>query len=151
MSNHNLYRSNKINVATEYLLNDYSFFSTPDQYQHKDNFYVYDWTNGYYILDAEMVIVNTIKQIFGNSIKYYSHIRDIINQVQRLSPIIPNDQINPSHLINYRNGILDKTTNKLYQHSPRFYTTKKIPQNYVKESNTLNQYSKRLQLLNFID
>lgn len=32
-SNNNLLRNNKINIATEYLLNDYSFFSTAQQYQ----------------------------------------------------------------------------------------------------------------------
>jgi phage/plasmid-associated DNA primase len=151
MKSPNLLRTNKINIAVDHILNDYRFFSTPQQYQEQDNFYVYDESNGVYVLNGEMHIVKMLEQIFGNSFKYYSHIRDVINEVQRLSPIIPNDQIDPPNIINYRNGILDKSTNKLYPHSPKFYTTKQIPQNYINESSSLTKQAQLLALLNFID
>jgi phage/plasmid-associated DNA primase len=151
MKSQNLLRTNKINIAVDHLLNDYSFFSTPEQFQNQDNFYYYDQSNGLYVLDAEIFILKMLKQIFGSSFKYYSHIRDVITEVQRLSPIISNDQIDPSHIINHLNGILDKTTNKLIPHNPRFYTTKQIPQNHVIETNSLSRYANRLSLLNNID
>lgn len=118
----------------------------------KTNFYVYDTANGLYILDAEYFNVEKVKEIFGNSIKHYSHIRDIINQIQRLSPIIPTDQINPPHITNYKNGLFLHNENKLIPHSFKFYTTKQIQTNYiVEESNSLSKQAQRLALLNYID
>jgi phage/plasmid-associated DNA primase len=147
----NLLRLNRINVAADHILNDFRFFSTPDQHQNADNFYYYDTTQGFYILDAEMFILDKLNELFPNTFKHYSHIRDVIDQIQQQSPIISTDQIDPPNIINYRNGILDKTTNKLIPHSPRFYTTKQIPINYLPETNSLSQQAQRLAMLNFID
>lgn len=146
----NLIRNNKINIATEHLLNDYNFFSTPTQYLNRDNFYVY--SNGLYILDAEMFIANKLTELFTlNTFKHYSHIRDVINQVQRFSPTISEDLINPTGITNFLNGLYYHTENKLLPHTPKIYTTKQHPQNYVNETNdNLSQHAKRLEYLNFI-
>jgi phage/plasmid-associated DNA primase len=151
MKSPNLLRTNKINIAVDHILNDYNFFSTTQQFLDQDNFYVYDESNGVYVLDAEMHIVKMLKQIFGNSFKYYSHIRDVINEVQRLSPIIPTDQINPPNVTNHKNGLFLHNENKLIFHNPRYYTTKQLPTNYIRETKTLSQQAQRLELLNFID
>jgi phage/plasmid-associated DNA primase len=147
---YNLYKTNRIRTAVDLLLNDYSFFSTITQYQNHDNFYYYDNVQHLYILDAEMFIVNKLNELFSpDTFRHYSHIKAVIDQIQRLSPIIPDDQLNPFHLINYRNGILNKSTNKLLPHSHRFYVTTQIPQNYVNSSsNRLTQLAKRMALLN---
>ena len=47
---------NRINGAIDYIFNDFRFLSIPKQYQHRGNFNVFDWTNGVYLLDAEIVI-----------------------------------------------------------------------------------------------
>jgi phage/plasmid-associated DNA primase len=147
----NLLRTNKINIGVDHILNDYSFFSTSEQFQNQDNFYYYDQSNGLYVLDAEIIIVKMLKQIFGNSFKYYSHIRDVITEVQRLSPIISIEQIDPPNITNHKNGLFFHNENKLIPHSPKFYTTKQIPTNYIRETNSLSQQADRLALLNFID
>jgi phage/plasmid-associated DNA primase len=148
---YNLFKNNRINIAVDHILNDYCFFSTSQQYENADNFYYYDNANGLYVLDAEMFILDKLNEIFPNQFKHFSHIRDVINNIQRFSPIIPDNQIDPPHLVNFRNGILDKSLNKLLPHSPRFYTTKQIPQNHLIETDSLSKYSKRLALLNAID
>ena len=148
-----LYRNNAINVAVDLLLNDYHFFSTIEQHKNQDNFYVYDSSTGKYLLDAEVFIFDKLNEIFPNQFKHYSHIRDIINDIQKYSPIIPNDQVDPSHIINYNNGIYDKNQNKLLPHSPNFYTTKQIPTNYIQQEqqSSLVKHAKSLELLNYID
>ena len=149
----NFARSNRINTVVDYILNDYSFFSTTEQAQSKDNFYYYDQANGFYILDAEMFILDKINEIFPNQFKHYSHIRDVINLIQKFSPIIPQDQIDTPHIQNWINGLYDKNTNSLIRHTPRIYTTKQINQKYVPDSNSnsLSKHAERLALLNMID
>jgi hypothetical protein len=144
-------RSNRINVATDYLLNDYRFFSTHTQYQNADNFYYYDNSSGLYVLDAEGFIFDKLNEIFPNQFKHYSHIRDVINNIQSQSPIISIDQLNPSHITNYRNGLYYHKESKLNPHNPSIITTKQHTQNYVKESNnSLSQQAKRLEYLNYL-
>ena len=144
-------RHNRINIATDHILNDYSFFSNPDQYINQDNFYVYE--NGFYVLDAEAFIFDKLNELFPNNFKYYSHIRDVINNIQHLSPVIPYDQIDPLHLTTFLNGTFDKTLNNLFSHSPRFYTTKQIPNNYIiqENSSSITSSLKRLEMLNYVD
>jgi len=143
------YRNNRINVAVDLLLNDYHFLSTQEQYQNHDNFYVYDST-GIYLLDAEIFIVDKLNELFPNSFRHYSHIRNVIDQIQRLSPIIPIDQIDTPNISNYTNGLYYHNENKLKPHTYRVYTTKQFPYNYIVESKPLISPS-RLEALNYID
>jgi len=150
MKSPNLLRTNKINITVDHILNDYRFFSTPQQYQDQDNFYVYDQSNGLYVLDAEMFIVHKINELFPNCFKHYSHIREVINQVQRLSLIILPDQINPKNITNFKNGLFLHNENKLIPHSPRIYTTKQILTNYIDNTNSLSKQAKFLEHLNYL-
>lgn len=145
------YRNNRIRIAVDLILNDYNFFSTQQQYDNSDNFYVYDEFNGLYVLDSEIFIVDKLNELFPNTFNHYSHIRSVIDQVQRQSPIIPPVLIDPPAITNYRNGLYLHNENKLIPHSPRIYTTKQLPQNYVIETNSLTQQAQRLSMLNYID
>lgn len=144
------YRNNRIRIAVDLLLNDYNFFSTQQSYDNSDNFYVYDESNGVYLLDAEMFIVDRLNELFPNSFQHYSHIRSVINQIQHWSPIVPIDQINPKGITNYINGLYFHNENTLKPHNPTIFTTKQFPYNFITESKLLISES-RLQALNYID
>jgi phage/plasmid-associated DNA primase len=149
-NNDKTYRNNRIRIAVDLLLNDFNFFSRQQQFETSDNFYVYDKSNGLYVLDAEMFIVHKLNELFPNCFKHYSHIREVINQVQRLSLIILPDQINPKNITNFKNGLFLHNENKLIPHSPRIYTTKQIPTNYIDNTNSLSKQAKFLEHLNYL-
>ena len=146
MSSYSLERENKINLAVDLLLNDYSFVSTPQQFASQDNFYVYCESSNIYELDAENFIVDKLNELYPPHIyKHYSHIRDIINRIQQYSPIKQPD----SNLVSYNNGIYNKLQNKLLPHSPKHFTLNIINLNYIEPTLQLN--ADKYAYLNYVD
>ena len=145
MSSYSLERENKINIAVDLLLNNYSFVSTPQQFASQDNFYIYMDSSNIYELNAENFIVDKLNELYPHTFKHYSHIRDIINRIQQNAPIRQPD----TNLINYNNGIYDKKQNKLLPHSPKHFTLNIINLNYVEPTKPLN--FDKFAYLNFVD
>ena len=140
-----LERENRINLAVDLLLTDFSFISTPQQYQTQDNYYIYSESSNVYELNAEMFIVSKLNELFPNTFKHFKHIRDVINRIQRNAPVKQPDQ----NLINYNNGLFDKRVNKLIPHSSRHFTVNKLNLNYVEPTKPLN--ANKYAYINFID
>ena len=140
-----LERENKINLAVDLLLNDYSFISTPQQFNSQDNFYVYNDSSNIYELDAEMFIADKLDELYPNMFNYFSPKRDVINRIQQYSPIKQPD----SNLVHYNNGIYNKLQNKLLPHSPKHFTINKLNLNYIEPTLQLN--ADKYAYLNYID
>lgn len=142
------YRSNQINLITDFILDSYSFASTMQQRDNAEDFYYYE--TGIYQLGAEGLIFDIISQNFP-TIRSRSTIWAIIDKIQRLSAVTNNFD-DPRYAC-YLNGVYDYKQNKLLLHSPSFYLTNQIPQNYIAHtpSSSLTLSSKRLELLNAID
>ena len=131
-------------------MDTYYFASTTQQQSNSENFYWYDSTIGIYQPDAEGKIFDTITHNFP-TLRSRSTIWAIIDKVQRLSPTISEDQINPTGITNYINGLYFHSENKLKPHTPKIYITKQHPQNYINETNdNLSQQAKRLEYLNYL-
>ena len=144
------YRSNLINLITDFILDTYYFASTTQQQSNSENFYWYDSTTGKYQPDAEGEIFDTITHNFPTLLSR-STIWTIIDKVQRLSPTISEDQIDPEGITNFFNGLYFHSENKLKPHTAKIYTTKQHPQNYVNETNdNLSQQAKLLEYLNYL-
>ena len=62
MSSYSLERENKINLAVDLLLNDFSFVSTTQQFASQDNFYVYNDSSNIYERNSEMFIVEKLDE-----------------------------------------------------------------------------------------
>ena len=142
---YSLERENRINQAVNLLLNDFSFISTPQQYQTQDNFYIYNEQTNVYELDAELFIVDKLNELFPNTFKHFKHIRDVINRIQRNAPIKQPDL----NLVKYNNGIYDKRQNKLFPHSSRYFTINKLNLNYIEPTQQIN--ADNYAYLNFVD
>ena len=142
------FSSNQINLITDFILDTYSFVSTTQQRDNAEDFYYF---NGqFYELGAEGLIFDVITHNFP-TVSSRSTIWAIIDKVQRLSPTISKDQINPTGITNYINGLYFHSENKLKPHTPKVYTTKQHPQNYVNEcKNSLSQQAKLLEYLNYL-
>ena len=140
-----LERENRINLAVDLLLNDFSFISTPQQYQTQDNFYIYNDKTNVYELNAELFIVDKLNELFHHTFKHFKHIRDVINRIQQNAPIKQPD----SNLINYNNGLFDKRLNKLIPHSSRYFTINKLNLNYIEPTQQIN--ANKYAYLNYID
>ena len=142
---YSLERENRINLAVDLLLNDFSFISTPQQYQTQDNFYIYNDKTNVYELNAELFIVDKLSELFHHTFKHFKHIRDVINRIQRNAPVKQPD----SNLINYNNGLFDKRVNKLFPHSSRHFTVNKLNLNYIETTQQIN--ADKYAYLNFVD
>ena len=140
-------RSNQINLITDFILDTYSFASTVHQRDNSDDFYYF---NGqYYELGAEGLIFDLISQNFP-TVRSRSTIWAIIDKLQRFSVI--DDFDNPRYTC-YLNGVYDTELHRFYPHSPRYYLTHQINQNYIHDntSSSLMLNANRLAMLNAID
>ena len=145
MSSYSLERENKINLAVDLLLNDFSFVSTTQQFASQDNFYVYNDSSNIYDLNSEMFIVEKLDAAVSQCPITFSYKRDAINRIQQYSPIKQPD----SNLVHYNNGIYDKRQNKLLPHSPKHFTINKLNLNYIEPTLQLN--ADKYAYLNYID
>lgn len=143
------FRSNIINLISDFILDAYSFVSTTQQRSNSENFYWYDSTTGIYQPDAEGKIFDTITHNFP-TIRSHSTIWAIIDKVQQLSSTT-DDFDNPRYTC-YLNHVYDHKQNKLYPHSHRYFLTHQMNQNYIHGNNSsLMLNANRLAILNAID
>ena len=140
-----LERENRINLAVDLLLNDFSFISTPQQFNTQDNFYIYNDKTNVYELNGELFIVDKLNELFHHTFKHFKHIRDVITRIQKNAPVKQPD----SNLVSYNNGIFDKQRNELIPHSPKHFTINKINLNYVEPTKPIN--ADKYAYLNFVD
>jgi phage/plasmid-associated DNA primase len=142
---YSLERENRINLAVDLLLNDYSFISTPQQFNTQDNFYIYNDQTNVYELNAELFIVDKLDELFPNTFKHFKHIKDVITRIQKNAAIRQPDP----NLVAYNNGIYDKRQNKLIPHSKKHFTINKLNLNYVEPTKPLN--ADKYAYLNYVD
>ena len=95
--------------------------------------YVYD--SGVYIADP---LKTTVKEMISGRMyqrfKKYQNISQIHNHILTKRSIIKNEtELNtyPASGINFRNGILDVRTFKVYSHDPRYYSLNQIPHDWT--------------------
>jgi hypothetical protein len=145
------YRSNQVNLISDYILDSYSFASTTQQRDNTEDFYYFDSTTGIYHLGSEGLIFDLISQRFP-TVRSHSTIWAIIDKIQRLS--IVTDNFDNLQYTCYLNGVYDHKQDKLYPHSHRYFLTHQINQNYIQDNTsslTLTLNIKRLEMLNYID
>ena len=145
MFNNNLAQRNKINTIVESILDTNTYASTKLQHCDKLDFFFY---NGqYYELGAESHIEQRIREYFPNVKLTDKEISRIITRIQDLSPVTDSFDSDPN-LTNYLNGVYNHKENKLYPHSPRYYFTHQVNQNYVENApSSLSKLAARLAMI----
>jgi len=89
------------------------------------------YKDGYYHLLDEFECANFIYDFLPPEHRLPSHWRNVHQELQIQRSNVKRSDLNPEHLINFNNGVLDLNTGKLMEHSPSIYMTTKIPCDYV--------------------
>jgi len=92
----------------------------------------YNYADGYYKAIEEETIVGFILNIFGNTFGRNA-CKEIIYFLQSKA-FVPHDDLNPSNILNLKNGILDINKIELLEHSPKYYFTTQLNVSYKEEA-----------------
>lgn len=111
--------------------------------------YVYE--NGHYVLYADNMLMGIIKKYIADYDEELVKMHQVTSVLQHLLTdlnYIRQDELNANeNIINFKNGLLNLTTNELLPHSPDVYSTIQIPCNWTSHPSETPVFDKYMKTL----
>lgn len=122
-------KSGIVERATEYLLDNYIFLTV----EETKEILVYDDKKGIYTAKGEILIEKELERKFSYQLRT-SEITEIKNHLTRKTYTKAHDFDSDINIINLKNGRYDIQNDKLYPHTPTYYSRNQKPITYDKNA-----------------